>query len=287
MIVLLNVALHWRVQDVRQLEQTRPLSAGQVVIENRWMDPTHYTTLTFQTVLVYRSTIIIFSGQKRGMHWPTASVTCKILFRFVGQTQWKKTAACKNCSVFSDVVHTIWRCRKCAQLVTHVCWLSSRVQQGCCQLPWIEPVSPWNDVCNNGLESATSVIVLQHKVMAADKWRHNEPWDHITLGAFRLSSMKRAVPLVRTVIYPPRMVNPNNNFALTCTYRQPGMGSLAHVYVFGLSTWCTLGVKQTTHKKTEVWGLFATFLLRNNTADYCNFLPHEVLTWDWVIVGSN
>lgn len=132
-------------------------------------------------------------------------------------------------------------------------------------------------MCNNGLEAATSVIMLQHKVMAADKWRHNEPWDHITIGPFRLPSMKRAVPVVRTVIYPPRKANPNNHLSLTCTARPSGMASLAHVYVFGLSTRSNLvkcgkprrgTCKRHTKKHPGLEPFVATFLLRNNTAGF-------------------
>lgn len=181
----------------------------------------------------------------------------------------------------------IRRCWKRAQLVAHVCWMSSGVQQGCRQLPWIEPAGPWNGAQNNGLEAATNVIVLQHKVMAADKWRHNEPRDHITLGYDHRQWSEQCLWSVPSSIFPVWQI-------------QTGLASLAYAYVFEISTQCTLvnpgvprkGTCKLTQKKTQAFYHNPPAMRKhcwwlNLKVTKVMEMPHEVLTWDWVVAGSD
>lgn len=109
--------------------------------------------------------------------WMLMFAACEIPFCFMFKVCENAAGLQKNGRRFG-VTHASKKCSTNRWCVVS-CLLSVQVHQGCFQLPKTEPVLV--RVCYNGLGPVTSVIMLQHKVMAADKWQHNEPRDHVTL----------------------------------------------------------------------------------------------------------
>lgn len=115
----------------------------------------------------------------------TADCSCLLPVKYLSALCLKSARSCckfakkKEKGRCFGVTHMLPKKCPTNQWCVVLCLLSVQTHQGCFQLPWTEPGVV--RVCYNGLGPVTSVIMLQHKVIAADKWQHNEPRDHVIL----------------------------------------------------------------------------------------------------------